>query len=278
MLASLKKYFFVLLGSFVVALSLNLFLIPADIAPGGLSGVSILINHLTKIPVGISILFLNIPIFLFSLKYFDKSFLISSLFGMVSLSVFTDIFSFLTPVTQDVLLSAIYGGSFMGLGLGIVFWSGSTTGGTDIAAQILKKHFPSFSIGRFILIIDISIVLLAGLTFGRWEVILYSAIALFFCSHVVDLMLEGIDFAKIAYIISDKPEEISLGIYEQLNRGTTALHASSHYTKNEKTVLMCVVKKYEINKLKKFIKLIDSGAFVVLSDAHEVLGNGFKAS
>ncbi len=278
MLAVLRKYFFVFLGSFVVSLSLNLFLVPANIAPGGLSGVSILINHLTKIPVGISILVLNIPIFLLSLKYFDKGFLISSLFGMVSLSVFTDIFSFFAPVTRDVLLSAIYGGSLMGLGLGIVFWSGATTGGTDIAAQILKKHFPSFSIGRFILIIDVVIVLLAGVTFGRLEVILYSAIALFFCSHVVDLMLEGIDFAKIAYIISDKPEEISFGIYQQLNRGTTALHASSHYTKNEKTVLMCVVKKYEINKLKKIIKLIDSGAFVVLSDAHEVLGNGFKTT
>ncbi|MBQ9757140.1 MAG: YitT family protein [Clostridia bacterium] len=276
MLAFLKKYFFVLLGSLVVALALDLFLIPADIAPGGLSGVSILIHHLTKIPVGISILFLNIPIFLFSLKYFDKSFLISSLFGMVSLSVFTDVFSFITPVTSDVLLSAVYGGSLMGLGLGIVFYSGSTTGGTDIAAQILKKHFPSFSIGRFILIIDISIVLLAGLTFGRWEVILYSAIALFFCSHIVDLMLEGIDFAKIAYIISDKPAEISHKIYEQLNRGTTALHGSSHYTKNKKTVLLCVVKKYEINKLKKIIKLTDSNAFVILSNAHEVLGNGFK--
>lgn len=276
MLEKLEKFFTILLGTFIIAMSLDLFLVPADIAPGGLSGVSIILHHLTNIPVGISILVLNIPIFLWGLRNFSLSFMLSSLLGMFALSAFTDAFAFLKPVTSDILLSAIYGGALMGLGLGLVFQAGSTTGGTDIAAQILKKHFPSISVGRFVLIIDAFIVLLAGLVFGRWEVILYSAAALYICSYIIDLLVEGIDFAKVAYIISDTPEKISAQISETLERGTTALHASSHYSGANKTVLMCVVKKYEITKLKKIIKLVDKNAFVILSDTREVLGNGFR--
>ncbi len=276
MLKKSKKYFTILLGTFIIAMSLDLFLVPADIAPGGLSGVSIILHHLTNIPVGVSILVLNIPIFLWGLRNFNLSFMLSSLLGMFALSAFTDAFAFLKPVTSDILLSAIYGGALMGLGLGLVFQAGSTTGGTDIAAQILKKHFPSISVGRFVLIIDAFIVVLAGLVFGRWEVILYSAAALYICTYIIDLLVEGIDFAKVAYIISDTPEKISAQISETLERGTTALHASSHYSGANKTVLMCVVKKYEITKLKKIIKLVDKNAFVILSDTREVLGNGFR--
>ncbi len=276
MLTVLKKYLTILLGTLIVALSLDLFLVPADIAPGGLSGVAIILHHLANIPVGISILFLNIPIFLWSLRYFDTGFMFSSLFGMVSLSILTDMLAWLKPVTGDILLSAVYGGALMGLGLGLVFQAGSTTGGTDIAAQILKKHFPSISVGRFVLLIDAFIVALAGLTFGRWEVILYSAAALYLCSYIIDLMVEGIDFAKVAYIISDRPKAISEEVSKTLERGTTALHAFSHYSGADKTVLLCVVKKYEINKLKKIIKSVDQNAFVILSDTREVLGNGFK--
>ena len=278
MLAVIKKYLAVLSGTFIVAMSLDLFLVPADIAPGGLSGIAIILHHLANIPVGLSILFLNIPIFIWALRYFDAKFLFSSLLGMVSLSILTDAFAWIKPVTSDMLLSAVYGGALMGLGLGIVFISGSTTGGTDIAAQILKKHFPSISVGKFVLIIDAFIVVLAGLTFGRWEIILYSSVALYICTYIIDILAEGIDFAKVAYIISDNPKAISSEISVRLERGTTALHGSSHYSGAQKTVLLCVVKKYEINRLKKLIKEIDKDAFVILSDAREVLGNGFKTN
>ncbi len=278
MLAVIKRYLTILLGSFIVALSLDLFLVPADIAPGGLSGVAIILHHIANIPVGLSILFLNFPLFLWSMRYFSAGFMFSSLFGMVSVSILTDAFAWINPLTGDILLSAVYGGALMGLGLGIVFVSGSTTGGTDIAAQILKKYFPSISVGKFILIIDAFIVALAGLTFGRWEIILYSSVALYICTYIIDLLAEGIDFAKVAYIISDKPKAISSEISARLERGTTALHGTSHYSGADKTVLLCVVKKYEINKLKKLIKEIDKDAFVILSDTREVLGNGFKTN
>lgn len=272
----MKKNLSVLLGSTIMAISLNLFLIPANIAPGGLSGVSIILNHLFRIPVGLSIMILNIPIFLWGFRHFDAKFIIFSFVGMTALSILTDSFSWLKPVTEDILLSAVYGGILMGFGLGLVFNAGSTTGGTDIAAQILKIHFPAISVGRFILIIDAFIIITAGLIFGKWEVTLYSAVALYLSTYIIDLMAEGIEFAKVAYIISDNPKLISDTISSTLVRGTTALRAFSHYSGTEKTVLMCVVKKQQISQLKKIIKSIDPAAFVILSDTREVLGNGFN--
>ena len=162
------------------------------------------------------------------------------------------------------------------MGIGTVFFAGTTTGGTDIAAQILKKRFPSFSVGRFILLIDAVIVTFAGLVYNKWEVALYSAAALYISTGVIDLITEGVDFAKVLYIISDKPREIAEEISRRLEHGTTMLYGSSVYTGKDKTVLMSVVKKYEIGKLKKIINGIDENAFVIVSDAREVLGRGFK--
>lgn len=272
----IKRYLLTAFGAFIMALALNLFLIPSDIAPGGVSGLSVVINHVTGISVGLLVLAINIPIFILGAKSFNCEFVLISLFGMVSLSSLIDVFSFLTPVTQDMLLSSVYGGVIMGLGIGIVFRAQSSTGGTDIVAQVLKKRFPEFSVGRFVLLIDALIVLIAGAVYQKWEVVLYSAVAIYISSYVVELIVEGIDFAKVAYVISDKPEEIAMKISEKLTRGTTALNGSSIYTGNEKTVLMCVVKKYEIGKLKDIIQKTDSNAFVIVSDTREVLGNGFK--
>ncbi len=272
----LKKCFMIVCGAVVLAIALDLFLIPADIAPGGISGLSIVLNHVFKIPVGILVMALNIPIFLWSMKYFDYKFLLYSLFGMVVLSTSIDAFAFIRPVTSDLILSSVYGGAMMGLGVGLVFRSGATTGGTEIIAQILKYHFPGFSVGRFVLIIDAVIVALAGLVYGKWEVALYSAVALYISAVVVDLIVEGIDFAKMVFIISDNPKEITSEIYKNLVRGTTALSGSSMYTNTDKTVLMCVVKQYEIGKLKNIIQSVDDSAFVIVSDAREVLGKGFK--
>ena len=276
MKAVLKKCFMIVSGAILLAIALDLFLIPANIAPGGISGLSIVINHVLKIPVGVLVLVLNIPIFLWSMRYFDYKFLIYSLFGMIVLSVSIDAFDFIRPVTNDLILSSVYGGALMGVGVGLVFRCGATTGGTEIIAQILKCRFPGFSVGMFVLMIDALIVILAGLVYGRWEVALYSASALYVSAFVVDLIVEGGDFAKMVFVISDKPKEITGKISENMSRGTTALSGSSMYTNTEKTVLMCVVKQYEIGKLKNIIQSVDDSAFVIVSDAREVLGNGFK--
>lgn len=272
----IKRYALTIIGAAIVALSLDLFLIPAEIAPGGVSGLAIVINYLTGFPVGLVILMLNIPIFLLGARNFSKGFVVISLFGMISLSLITDLFSFLTPVTGDMLLSSVYGGVLMGCGIGLIFRENASTGGTDIVAHVLRKKFPGFSVGRFVLLIDAVIVVLAGLIYHKWEVVLYSAIALYISSYIIDLLVEGVDFAKVAYVISDKPKEIAEKISAELEHGTTALKGSSMYTGNDKTVLMCVVKKYEIGKLKEIIQREDDNAFVIVSDTREVLGNGFK--
>ncbi len=271
-----KQFFGVILGTLFMALSLDIFLVPADIAPGGISGFAIIINHLTNAPLGLLILGLNIPIFLWGIRHFTKKFMLFSLFGMGLLSLLTDLLAFLPPITLDKTLCSIFGGALLGLGVGTVFSSNCTTGGTDIAAQILKRKHPHISLGKFVLAIDLFVVALAGVVFGKWEVSLYSAIALFISAYIIDLIIEGGDFAKIAYVITEFPERLSGEISEKLERGTTLLHGSSFYTNSKRPVLMCVMKSHEITKLKILIKEIDQNAFVIVSDAREVLGKGFK--
>ena len=209
MLKKLKLFSKVVLGTFVSALSLNIFLAPFDIAPGGISGLSIAINHLTNVPIGMLIFVLNIPIFLWGFKYFGHKFILSSLLGMLFFSVFTDVFAFLPKLTTNPLLSAIYGGIFLGLGIGLVFSAGFNTGGTEIVVQILKDKRKSLSVGRLILIVDAFIIGLAGLIFQKWETLLYSGISLYLSSFIVDLIVEGGDLAKVAYIISSSPKKLS---------------------------------------------------------------------
>lgn len=276
MRTQLKRYALTVVGAAIVAVSLDLFLVPADIAPGGISGLAVVINHLTGFPVGLAILALNVPIFILAARNFSKGFVLNSLFGMVVLSLITDALSFLVLITEDMLLASVYGGVIMGCGIGIVFRADASTGGTEIVAHVLKKKFPNFSVGRFVLLIDAVIVILAGIIYHKWEVVLYSAVTLYISSYIIDLIVEGGDFAKVAYVVSDKPKEIAEEISVKLGHGTTALKASSMYTGNNKTVLMCVVKKYEISKLKEIIRGADGSAFVIVSDTREVLGNGFK--
>ncbi len=273
----LKTFLTVIAGTVFAAIALDVFLAPSDIAPGGLSGLSVVLNHLTRLPIGVLILILNIPVIIWGLMHFNKRFMVYSLTGMFLLSLFVEIFAFLPKITEDILLSAVYGGGLMGLGIGLVFGSGWTTGGTDIVAQILKKKFPSVSVGRFVLIIDAFVIAVAGITFKKWEVLLYSAIALYISSFIIDIIAEGGNAAKVAYIISKQQKEIATAISQRLDRGTTLLHGWSFYSGEEKTVLLCVVRKYEVPQLKNIIKETDKSAFVIVSDAREVLGNGFNS-
>ena len=273
----LKTFLTVIAGTIFAAIALDVFLAPSDIAPGGLSGLSVVLNHLTRLPIGIWILILNVPVIIWGLMHFNKQYMVYSLIGMFLLSLFVEVFSFLPKITEDILLSAVYGGGLMGLGIGLVFGSGWTTGGTDIVAQILKKKFPAVSVGKFVLIIDTFVIAVAGITFGKWEVLLYSAIALYISSFIIDIIAEGGNAAKVAYIISKQQKEIATAISQRLDRGTTLLHGWSFYSGEEKTVLLCVVRKYEVPQLKSIIKETDKGAFVIVSDAREVLGNGFNS-
>ncbi len=269
------KYLAITLGSALMGAGLGLFLIPQQIAPGGVSGLSTVIHYLTGLPVGVIVLIINIPIFIVGALNFSKRYIFVSFFGMFMLSVFIDLFSAFSPITGDVLLASVFGGAFVGAGLGIVFRYGASTGGTDIIIMLLKKRFKDMSTGKFVVLVDAVIVIFAGIVFKKWETVLYSTVSLIVSSYMVDAIVEGIDYAKAVFIISEKTDLIAGSVSSLLSRGTTCLSGFSPYSGNDKNVLLCVVRRFEVSRLKKIIFNADESAFVIVSDAKEVLGKGF---
>lgn len=278
----------IILGSAILALSMNIFLIPYKIAPGGVSGIATVIYYLSaeKIPVGVAMLAMNIPLFLAGLKTRGKHFIIKSIVGAVLLSLFIDltepyISSFVTRFLssperpQDLLLFALAGGVTTGLGLGFVFKEEATTGGTDMAAALLNKVFPWIPVGKMLIILDGLVVLMAAIVFQSFQLGLYSVVALYVSAKTLDGFLEGINFSKSLMIISPESERIAKALMEKIDRGVTGLYGKGMYTGNPYTVLLCVVKKEEIHKVKNIVREIDPEAFVLLTDVREVLGEGF---
>lgn len=265
----------IIAGSAVMGAGLGLFLIPAQIAPGGISGLSTVFHYLTGLPTGFIMLIINIPIFIIGALNFSKKYIGISFFGMIMLSIFIEIFSLIKPITEDVILASVFGGAFSGIGIGLVFRYGATTGGTDIVVMLLKKRFKDMSTGKFVILVDAVIVIFAGIVFRKWETVLYSTIAMIVSSYMIDAIVEGVDYAKAVFVISDETDSIAENVSKILSRGVTCLNGFSPYSRKDKSVLLCVVRRYEISRLKKIIYDVDKDAFVVISEAKEVLGNGF---
>ena len=265
----------VLLGVIVAAFGVSFFLIPAKIAAGGVSGLATVVYHLANFPAGITMLVLNIPLFILSWRIIGPMFGAKTLFGTITFSIFVDIFNgFAVPMTQDLLLAAIYGGVLSGIGLGIAFRSGGSTGGTDMAAQLVARFFPT-SVGQALLVVDGAVIVLAGLVFGL-ELAMYALIAVFLTTKTIDLVQEGQIYAKACLIISDHPEAIGQSIMENLDRGVTSLDGQGMYTQAEKQVLLVIVSRMEIATVKRIVAELDTRAFVIIYDVHEVLGEGFR--
>jgi uncharacterized membrane-anchored protein YitT (DUF2179 family) len=272
----LYDYLAILVGAVLTALALDLFLVPNRIAAGGVSGVATVVYYLFHFKVGLTMLVINIPLFLLSLKMLGGRFLARTLFGLVVLSFATDLLSFLQPLTRDALLATLYGGVLSGLGIGITLKWGGSTGGTDLAALILHRWLKT-SVGQALLAIDFFIIVFAGVVFKSPELALYALAALLITSYGIDLVQEGLPYAKAAYIISDREEEIAQAVLNQMGRGVTALHGRGVWTGAERDVLFVIVARGEIAQLKEIVRDVDPSAFVVISEAHEVLGEGFKA-
>ncbi|NPV27805.1 MAG: YitT family protein [Firmicutes bacterium] len=272
---AVPHYLGITLGTVFVALGLVLFLVPNKIAAGGVSGIATITYYLFKIPVGWMILALNVPLFLFGIRELGLPFGIRSLFGTITLSFFVEMFSlWLKPLTHDLLLAAIYGGILTGLGMGIVFRAKGTTGGTDLAARLIHKY-TRISLGQSLLSIDFLVIATAGVVFDA-ELAMYALLSLFVTSQVIDLVQEGKGYAKAAFIISPATEQITQAIFHQLDRGATALKGRGLYTGQDREIIFCVVTQSEETKLKDLVYQIDPQAFVIVSDVHEVLGEGFK--
>lgn len=263
------------IGAALMGCALSIFLVPFKIAPGGMSGLATVLHYLVGINVSTLLMLINVPIFLLGLMHFDRSFLFRSIYGTIALSVFTEVFSNFSLPNSDILLACVLGGSILGSGIALALRSGGTTGGADIIVLVLRKFFPSLSVGRLFMALDGFIILIAGATLGGWDTVLYSSVALFISGYVTDSILEGAKTARLVYIISDKEREVTQKIYDEMNRGVTGLSSVSMYTGRERRTLMCVIRKGELIRLKKLVYMTDPDAFVIISEAREVMGNGF---
>jgi uncharacterized membrane-anchored protein YitT (DUF2179 family) len=268
------EYLYILIGSAIVAIAFNVFLLPNRVASGGVSGISTILHAtLGWQPAYVQWAF-NIPLFIAGVVLLGKQFGIKTLVGTIFLPFVVYLTRDFEPATNDALLGSLFGGIGVGIGLGIVFRGKASTGGTDLAAQIIHKY-TGWSLGTCVILIDGLIVLTAALVFDI-ERALYALIALFVTSKTIDLVQVGFGYSKMAMIITNKEEEVRQAILHKIDRGVTKLSGYGGYTENERPVLMCVVEQTEFTKLKQLVKGIDPAAFVVVMDAAEVLGEGFK--
>ncbi len=269
---------YISLGIIVSSVAYAFFIVPAKLIPGGVSGIAIVLHHLFKTPFGIVMLALNIPLLIIGMKLFGKAFGARTIVATILISLITDAFTyFLKPLifnSNNLLLSSVYGGALLGIGLGLIFKGKGSTGGSDILGRIISNYFP-ISIGYSIMIVDTIIIIGSSLIFRNYELILFSFITLFLSSKAIDMLLEGRDYARGIYIFTTKPDIISKEIIKIMNRGITGFKGVGMFTETEKTVLYIVVSRREITRLTTIVESIDENAFMVVQNVHEVLGKGF---
>ncbi len=266
-----------LFGSAIFALGFSLFLEPNNINSGGISGLAQAIAHVIGIQnVGLLSVLLNLPLFLIGGIRVGKRFFAGSLIGMLVSGVLIDLFASISIGFQDALVSGIYGGLLCGLGIGVVFAAGTSTGGSDILVRLLKLHYRNVPIGMISMTFDALVVILTGIVFRDITRALYSGIAVFITGQVMDLVVYRFDYSKVAIIISDQAEAIAKAVAEKLDRGVTFLDGQGYYTRQDKKVVLTVVKKGQLADLKELVMERDEAAFVIVQEAHQVLGDGFS--
>lgn len=279
-LNTFKEAFLLALGCFLIAIALNLFFDPFNIAPGGISGLSIVISSVTNLSLSFLSLLFNIPLFLIACKILSKKDMIKTLAGVTLLTLCLKLTSSLSnlTVTNDLLLATISGSILLGVGLGIIFRINGTTGGTDLIGLLVNKFLPFISSAVLMGIADFIVVVLSGIISKEIEIALYSALSVYLIVKVTDFIVIGFNYSKSFMIISDNTVEISNAIINNLGRGATLLKATGAYTNNEKNVVLVVISKRQVVALKKLIKSIDPNAFIIVSEVHEALGEGFASN
>lgn len=274
----LLSFLIITLGAAVYALGFSWCYQPNSIPSGGVTGLAQIIHYLIPaIPVGATVIVFNIPLFILGWKLLGGKMLLGSLWAMFISSVILDLLAFFDWQPMDPLLACIFGGVTMGLSMGLIFQQGSTTGGTDLIARLLKLKLAWLPMGKLLMAIDLVVIVLVSVVFRQLTSMLYGLVALYISSLVVDGVLYGMDNAKVAYIISDSNQAIAQTLVHELDRGVTVLHGQGAYTGADKEVLMCAFKQREIAAIKAAVKEIDPDAFLIVCNAHEVLGEGFRA-
>ena len=266
----------ILLGSAVFALGFDLFLEPNDLNAGGVSGIAMILVHLLGFgSVGTVTILINLPLFILGGLKIGKRFFVGSLAGMVSSSVLLDVFAMIPGISVEPLVAALYGGVLCGLGLGMVFATGASTGGSDIVVRLLKMCYRNVPIGTINMMFDLTVAALTGIVYWDITKALYSGIAIFITGKIIDAVVYRFDYSKVVLIISDRYEEITGFVMKELDRGATYLEGTGSYSGAPRKVIMTVVKPAQIADLKEAVMGIDPNAFLVVQDAHQVLGEGF---
>ncbi len=273
----IKNFFFILLGSLISSLGINLFISKANLLSGGATGISLIIQYLFKFPAGYTVLLLNIPLLILSCKYLNKRFTIFSIIGIISFSSFLILTSPLKGLigTNDTLLLCLYGGVLNGIGIGIIFSNHGSAGGANIISALIKVKHDDFNIGQISFCVNMIIVCIGTFFFGVTSA-LYTIASMYITAEVTDRIIHGIKKQKLVLIITTKEKEICSGILYKMHRGVTFLYGEGAYTGKQQKILFCTVALHQIPELKLIIKEIDNDAFMIIVDASEVRGKGFK--
>lgn len=270
------EYIYIIVGAFLMAVSTALILLPNQLSTGGISGISTILYYLCNYPVGLTMLLINVPLFVIAMVKVNKRLFFKSILGTVLLSVFIDLLENLSPITNDRFLACIYGGIIMGIGTAIILKAGASTGGTDLLSYVIRAYNNKFKSSRVIIIADTIIIFFNIIFFKEIEIGLYSVIAIYLMGKMIDIIFEGIYFTKIMFIISEKYEEISIEIGILVKRGSTGIYSKGMYSGKQNVMLFCVASRKEVAEIKQIIKQIDKNAFIVTTDAIETLGKGFS--
>lgn len=270
------KFIGITVGAFVYGAGISLFLDPNNLAPGGVSGISIIINRLSGIETGTMIFLLNVPLILLGFWKFGWRFILSTSYTVLASSFFINLMTPYGPLTKEPVLAAMAGSVLVALGLGVVFRMGATTGGMDIVVKMLRMHYPHLRTSSIFFLTDVCIVLCSGFIFRNVDTILYAFIAVILTSRILDVVLYGTDEAKLFYIISDNPEEIAERILGEIDVGVTYLRGEGGYSSQNKRVIMCVTKKQQAPKIEEIVKEEDPRAFTIITSATEIYGEGYK--
>ncbi len=272
----IKNFIGMTLGAATYAAAISMIVDPNSLAPGGVAGIAVLLNRLIHVETGTLILLLNIPILMLGIWKFGWRFIITTVYCISVISGMTNLLGERPPITEDMFLAAVFGGALMAVGIGLVFKSGATSGGTDIIVKVLRLRFPHLKTGVLFLGIDAAIVFASVFVFKNIDTALYAGLTVIVCSTVLDIVLYGRDEAKLIYIISDKCNEITQKLLEDLDIGVTHVRGVGAYSGKEKNVIMCVVKKHVAPKVEDVIKEEDPLAFMIVSSATEIFGEGYK--
>ena len=270
-----KSILFTILGTMITGFGIGVFLTPNKIVGGGVSGLSTILYHAFSVPPGVSFFVINIIFLTIGFRVLGKEFTIKTLFGATLISAFVQLFSYFPFYTENIVLAVVFGGVLYGLGIGLGFAAGASTGGTDILGRLIQHKFKTMPIGKLLLFVDGVIIIISLIIFKNPELTLFGIITLFLSSYSIDLVIDKLNVSRIAFVITDKGDEISSTLVSKSPRGVTIIDVVGAYTKEEKKMLFCALKESESEKFQRRILEMDPEAFIVFSESQRIKGNGF---